>query len=68
MSQRTFSLIVGVVFLLIALGHLLRVALGATLVVEGIAVPMWPSILAVIVMGYLAFEGFRLSKKPKSGP
>jgi hypothetical protein len=68
MSQRTISLIVGIVFLLIAVGHLLRVVLGATLVVEGTAIPMWPSVLAVIVMGYLAFEGFRLSTKPKSGP
>ena len=63
MSQRVFSLIVGIVFLLIAVGHLLRVVLGATLVVEGMAIPMWPSVLAVIVMGYLAFEGFRLSIK-----
>jgi hypothetical protein len=45
-----------------------RVVLGATLVVAGVAIPMWPSVLAVIVMGYLAFEGFRLSSKPKSGP
>jgi hypothetical protein len=68
MSQRTFSLVVGVVFLLIAVGHLVRVVFGATLVIEGMAVPKWPSVLAAIVMGCLAFEGFRLSKKPKSGP
>ena len=68
MSQRTFSLVVGVVFLLIAVGHLVRVVLGATLVIEGMAIPMWPSVLAVIVMGYLAFAGFRLSMKPRSGP
>jgi hypothetical protein len=68
MSQRSFSLIVGVVFLLIALGHLVRVVLGATLVVAGVSVPMWPSVLAVIVMGYLAYEGFQLSSKSKPGP
>jgi hypothetical protein len=68
MSQRVFSLIVGIVFLLIAVGHLLRVVFKATLSVAGVAIPMWPSVLAVIVMGYLAFEGFRLSTKPKSGP
>lgn len=62
-SHRTFSLVAGVVFLLIAVGHLVRVLLGATLVVEGMAVPMWPSVLAVIFMGYLSFEGFRLSTK-----
>jgi len=67
MSQRTFSLVVAVVFLLIAVGHLVRVVLGATFVIEGMAVPMWPSVLAVIVMGYFAFEGFRLSCKPRSG-
>ena len=63
MTQRTFSLVVGVVFLLIAVGHLVRVVLGATFVVVGMAVPMWPSVLAVIFMGYLAFEGFRLARK-----
>ena len=68
MSQRTFSLVVGVVFLLIAVGHLVRIVLGATFVIEGVAIPMWPSVLAAMVMAYLAGEGFRLSKKPKSGP
>jgi len=63
MSHRTFSLVVGVVFLLIAVGHLVRVILGATFVIEGMAVPMRPSVLAVILTGYLAFEGFRLSSK-----
>ncbi len=68
MSQRTFFLIVGVVFLLIAVAHLVRIVLGATVVVAGVAIPMGPSVLAVIVMGYLAFEAFRLSSRPKSGP
>jgi hypothetical protein len=64
MNQKSFSLIVGVIFFLIAVGHLVRVVFGATFVVAGLAIPMWPSVLAVIVMGYLAFEGFRLSKTP----
>jgi hypothetical protein len=67
MGYRTYFLTVAIVFSLIALGHLLRVVLRATFVVEGYAVPMWPSVLAVILMGYLAFEGFRLSGKPKPG-
>ena len=68
MSQKTFSLTAGVVFLLIALGHLLRVVFRVTFVVAGVAVPMWASALAVIVMGYLAFEGFRLGRKAPSAP
>ena len=68
MSQKTFTLTAGVVFLLIALGHLLRIVLGATFVIEGIPVPMWVSGLAVVVIGYLAYQGLGPCKKPKSGP
>jgi hypothetical protein len=66
MRQETFFLTAGVVFLLIALGHVLRVALRATVIVEGVAVPMWVSPPAVIVMGYLAYEGFRLWRKSRA--
>ena len=52
---------------MITLGPLLCVALGATFIMEGLAVPMWASVLAVIVMGYLAYEGFRLWKKSRAG-
>lgn len=64
-SQPTFLLVAAVVFLLIAVGHLVRVAFGAALVMADVAIPMWPSLLAVVVMGYLAFEGFRLRCKHK---
>lgn len=67
MNQRTFSLTAGMVFLVIALGHLLRVVFRVTLVVAGVAAPMWASVLAVIIMGYLAFEGFRLWRKSRAG-
>jgi len=63
MSQRTFSLIAGVVFGLIALGHVLRIVLGWSFMVQDFAVPMWASCIAVIIMGYLAYEGFRLARK-----
>ena len=56
-------MVAGVVFLLIALGHLLRVVFGLTFEVAGVAVPMWASVLVVIMAGYLAFEGVRLSRR-----
>ena len=68
MSQRTFSLTAGAVFLLIALGHILRVAFGLEWIVEGRTIPMWASVLAVILAGYLAYEGFRLGRKPREVP
>ncbi len=67
MSQRTFSLIASVVFGLIALGHVLRIVLGWSFMVQDFSVPIWASGLAVVIMGYLAYEGFRLARKSPSG-
>lgn len=64
MSQRAFSITAAVVFLLIAIGHLLRVVFGASFIVQGIAVPMWASAVAVFFMGFLAYEGFHVARKP----
>ena len=63
MSQYAFSVIAGIFFLLIAICHILRIAFGVTFVVQGISVPMWASGIAFVVMGYLAYEAFRLAKK-----
>ena len=67
MSQRIFLLIAGVVFGLVALAHVLRIVLGWSIVIQDLSVPMWASWIAVIVMGYLAYEGFRLARKPSAG-
>jgi len=63
MSQYAFSFTAGIVFLLIALGHVLRLVFRVGFVVYEIPVPMWASGIAVVVMGYLAYEGFRLAGK-----
>ena len=63
MSQKTFSLGAGVFFLLVALGHLLRFVFGLSLVVQGVSIPLWASWIAIVVTGYLAYEGFRLSRR-----
>ena len=63
MNQKAFSLTAAVVFGLIAFGHLLRIVLGWSFVVQDFSVPMWASGLAVVITGYLAYEGFRLARK-----
>ena len=50
----------GVLFLLIALGHLLRIVFGLLFVVQGVSVPMWASAIAVVIAGFLAYHGLRL--------
>jgi hypothetical protein len=63
MSQRTFSFVAGVVFGLIALGHALRIVFSLSFVVQGISIPMSASGLAVVVMSYLAYQAFGLTRK-----
>ena len=63
MSQKNFALITSVVFGLIALLHLLRILNGWEAAINGGAVPMWASWVAVIVAAYLGIQGFKLSKK-----
>jgi divalent metal cation (Fe/Co/Zn/Cd) transporter len=52
--------------LLIALGHLLRILFGVAFVVYDIPVPMWASVIAVVITGYLAYQGCRLAWKATS--
>ncbi len=63
MSQRMFSATTDVIFLLIALLHAFRIVFGVEWIVEGWAVPMWASWVAVPIAAYLAYQGYRLSKK-----
>ncbi len=63
MSQRMFSATTGVIFLLIAVLHALRVVFGTEAVLEGWALPMWVSWVAALIAAYLACQGYRLSKK-----
>jgi len=73
MSQKNFSLTAGIIFLLVALGHLWRVVTGAELIIGGTAIAMWVSWVALIVAGLLAWQGlghawsrlnFGASRKP----
>src|SRR5260370_16980284 len=60
MSQRTFSLVAGVVFDLIALGHVLRLVLGWSFVVQDFSVPIWASSLPAFSFVYLPSDLFSL--------
>ncbi len=64
MSQKTFSLVAGVIFLVIALMHVLRLVLKWEVVVNGRTMPMWVSGVGVLIAGCLAYEGFRVSQRP----
>ena len=66
MAQRTFSLITAILFLLIALLHALRLLRGWHVVIGDLSVPVWVSWLGLVIAGYLAYQGFQLSRRIRS--
>ena len=63
MSQKAFSLVAGLIFSLIALGHLLRIVYSWPMHIADWTAPMWPSWLALFVGGFLGISGLLLSRK-----
>jgi len=63
MSQKIFSLVAGLIFLLIAVMHGLRIAFRWEVVLNGWSVPMWVSVVAIVITAYLAFEGLKLGRR-----
>ncbi len=63
MSQTTFSLVAGLIFLQIAVMQVLRLAFKWEVVLNGWSVPMWVSRVALVITAYLAFEGLNLGRK-----
>ena len=63
MGQKTFSVVAGVVFAVVALLHLVRIYMNWTVVVGHWSIPRWVSWVGLIVAGGLAFFGLRLSAR-----
>lgn len=63
MSKNTFALVAGTIFLIVAVTHALRLVFKWELIIASWQVPMWVSVVALIAAGYLAYEGFRMSKR-----
>ncbi len=62
MTQRTFNLLAGTIFLLIAILHALRILLGWEAVIAGWKVPIGLSWLALALAGFLAYSAFSRKK------
>jgi hypothetical protein len=60
MDQRTFVLIAGVIFAIVALVHLLRIVMGWPIVIDNWTVPMWVSWIALVIATGLSYLGLSL--------
>ena len=63
MNATTYALTTGLIFLLIALLHLGRLIFGWEAIIGGWSVPVWVSVIALLVAAYFGYEGLRLSRK-----
>jgi len=63
MSRKAYFTVTGFIFLIIAILHLLRIIFGWSPVVEGWSVPVWISWVALIVAGWLGYEGLKFAGK-----
>ncbi len=64
MTKNSALLVAGIVFLMVALGHLLRITLGIGITVSGQVLPMWPSYVGLAIALILSIGMFVAYKKP----
>jgi hypothetical protein len=58
LSQKIYMTLTAVVFLAVAIVHLLRIIFGWPVEIGGLSIPFWISWLALLVAGALAYFGF----------
>ena len=58
MNRKTYMTVTAVLFLVVAVAHLLRIILGWQVEIGGLSIPFWLSWLAVLVAGALSYFGF----------
>ncbi|OPY82294.1 MAG: hypothetical protein A4E65_00829 [Syntrophorhabdus sp. PtaU1.Bin153] len=61
-SQAWGLRVASVIFGLISIAQLMRLVMRLAIVVEGRAVPLWPSMLAFMIMGGLSFWLWKLAR------
>jgi hypothetical protein len=61
------SLISALFLCLVAIAHLLRLALGVTVTVDGMGIPLWASVPAALFTGTLAFLLWREARGVRPG-
>jgi hypothetical protein len=61
--MKTFSVVAGVIFAVVALFHLVRISMDWHVMIANWSVPMWVSWIGLVVAGGLALFGLRVAVK-----
>ena len=62
-SERSLLTFAGIVFLIVALAHLARIAFGLSFVIDNETIPLSVSWFGVIIAGYLSYASFHFSRR-----
>ena len=69
MSVKPFTRIASIVFALVCLGHLTRISFDWQVTVQGVSIPMWVSVVGMVVTAILSVMLWRESRsRRRSGP
>ena len=63
MTKKPFTLLAVLVFALVAVVHLLRLVFGWEVTINGAVVPLWASVLGIVIAAGLAVMLWRESRK-----
>ncbi|HVZ75847.1 MAG TPA: hypothetical protein VG934_01085 [Candidatus Paceibacterota bacterium] len=63
--ERTYVFVVGIIFAIVAIGHIWRIFTGADLMLGDWDVPVWLSWFGVAVTVYLSYMSFHLAARIK---
>jgi len=64
--MKTFTLLAVIVFSIVALAQLLRVVLGWSVVIAGVTIPPWASLVACAFAALLAVMVWREHRAPRA--
>jgi len=62
-AERGLLMVASLIFLVVAIVHLLRLALGWNVILGDFAVPMWLSWFGVVIAGYLSYASFHFARR-----
>lgn len=58
MTLKTYAVTSSLIFLLVAVVHVLRLIWNWDVAVEGWHIPIWFNVIGILIAGYLSYEGF----------
>ena len=60
-SRKLVYIIIGCMLTIVALAHFLRIVYGVPLLIGGVSIPLWLSVIGAVGAGFLAYASFHFA-------